>query len=92
MPEEAKVEEKQFKPLKSVEDAQGWLEKTINDTSENVTSIAQSNARTATVKAFVGLHTLAMNYAKLALRGVRIKEMEQLIGLDLEAPKEETKA
>lgn len=69
-------------PLKSLADGQKWLEKSINEVEENATSISRGNARIACVKAFTGLYNLALSYAKLAIRGARIKELEDLVKLD----------
>lgn len=73
---------KELMPLKSLTDAQKWIEKTANEIEDTSTSIARGNARIGCVKAFTGLYNLALSYAKLAIRGARIKELDGLVKLD----------
>ncbi len=82
---------KQNMPLKSLADGQRWVEKTINEVEKDSTSIARGNARIGAVKAFTGLYRLAMDYAKLVVRGARIKEMDDLVKLEFKAPAAEAK-
>ncbi|MBI4063487.1 MAG: hypothetical protein HY401_04210 [Elusimicrobia bacterium] len=82
---------KPFIPLKSLADGQRWVEKSINEVEESSTSIARGNARIGAVKAFVGLYRLAMDYAKLAIRGARVKELDGLVKLEFSPPSQETK-
>ena len=73
---------KESLPLKSLTDAQHWLEKSVNEIDESSTSIARGNARIGCIKAFTGLYNLALSYAKLAIRGARVKELDGLVKLD----------
>jgi len=82
---------KQNIPLKSLADGQRWVEKTINEVEKDSTSIARGNARIGAVKAFTGLYRLAMDYAKLVVRGARIKELDALVKLEINPPAAETK-
>ena len=71
-------------PLKTMADAQVWLEKTVNDANENVTSISQANARVGCVKTMMAVYRLGLDYAKLSMRGAKVKELEHLITVQLE--------
>lgn len=74
---------KQNMPLKSLADGRQWVEKTINEVEKDSTSIARGNARIGAVKAFTGLYRLAMDYAKLTLRGAKVRELEGLVKVEL---------
>lgn len=71
-------------PLRTVKDCEAWLEKAINETGESTTSIARANARTAVVKAKVGLHRLSLDYAKLVKAGAKIPELDRLTKVEFQ--------
>lgn len=69
-------------PLQTMEDAQHWLEKSINEIEERPTSIARGNSRIACVKALAGIAKLSLSYASLVMRGTRVKDLDRMMKIE----------
>jgi hypothetical protein len=71
-----------FMPLKSAEDCRIWLEKTVNEITENGTSIARANARTNVVKGMMNIYRMALDYSKLIKQGGSVSSVAEFLQIE----------